>query len=142
MRTALALVASSLAVVAVAGSSLEAGAQRPVTPAVTTTSLSGRDIFQFHCAACHGPGGKGDGPAAGSLRTPPADLTTIAARHGQFPTEFLRRFVAGDEPPVAAHGTRDMPVWGPVFRSQQPHDALADVRIENVVRYIESIQKP
>jgi len=39
-----------------------------------------------------------------------------------------------------AHGSADMPVWGPVFRGLDPSDALVKVRIANVVTYIESIQ--
>ena len=35
----------------------------------------GQDLFLENCAACHGPQGRGDGPAAQSLTTKPADLT-------------------------------------------------------------------
>lgn len=34
------------------------------------------------CASCHGPEGRGDGPAASGLPTRPADLTRIARRAG------------------------------------------------------------
>lgn len=45
----------------------------PVTP--TKPSLAkGREIFLKQCAACHGQGGKGDGPAAAGLSTPPANF--------------------------------------------------------------------
>ena len=37
---------------------------------------SGRRLFAEHCAACHGTGGRGDGPAADSLLQRPADLTS------------------------------------------------------------------
>jgi len=32
-------------------------------------------LYLQHCTVCHGSGGRGDGPAAGSLAVPPADLT-------------------------------------------------------------------
>jgi putative copper export protein/mono/diheme cytochrome c family protein len=32
-------------------------------------------LFQTHCAVCHGPEGRGNGPAATGLNPPPADLT-------------------------------------------------------------------
>ena len=45
-------------------------------PAVTPATLEqGRAIYQANCAACHGEGGKGDGPGAGVLKPPPRDHT-------------------------------------------------------------------
>ena len=35
----------------------------------------GADLYTQHCSACHGPHGRGDGPAAKDLRPPPSDLT-------------------------------------------------------------------
>jgi hypothetical protein len=32
----------------------------------------------------------------------------------KFPTAWVRRIIAGDED-HAAHGSREMPIWGPVF---------------------------
>jgi mono/diheme cytochrome c family protein len=106
-------------------------------------SISGSDLFSFYCASCHGREGKGDGPMAAALRTPPSNLTTIAKRNGgQFPRDRVERFVSGDrEPAAAAHGSADMPVWGPIFRSLDPRDTLNRVRIENVVSFVESIQE-
>src|SRR5262249_20204161 len=120
-----------------------AAAQRSIPPPVVIASVSGSDLFRFYCATCHGPDGKGDGPVAPSLRQMPPDLTKIAARHnGHFPAEELRQFVAGDNRPAPSHGTREMPVWGPIFQSLEPHDRLTAVRIENLVAYIETLQKP
>jgi hypothetical protein len=129
--------------VSVGGWSHDAAAQRPLTPPLAMSSLSGGDLFRFYCASCHGYEGKGDGPAASSLKKQPPDLSGIAARHGgHFPSEELRRFVAGDDRLVAAHGSREMPVWGPIFQSLEPRDPLTRIRIENVVAFIESMQKP
>ncbi len=120
-----------------------AAAQRSVQPPAVISAVSGADLFRFYCATCHGVDGKGDGPVVPSLRQPPPDLTKIAARHrGHFPSEELRRFVAGTDQPAPAHGSREMPVWGPIFRSLEPHDRLTQVRIENLVAYIETLQKP
>ena len=114
-----------------------------MTPPLIISSLAGRDLFQFYCAPCHGSGGKGDGPVSASLKKQPPDLTTIARRNGgHFPGEKIQRFVAGDDRLVAAHGSREMPVWGPIFYSLEPHDRLTRIRIENVVMFIESMQKP
>jgi mono/diheme cytochrome c family protein len=111
-------------------------------PPLVIQSVHGRDLFEFYCASCHGPAGKGNGPVASALTTKPADLTTIAARNqGTFPSRKVESFIAGDtEVPQPAHGTRVMPVWGPIFRSLDPNDTRTKVRIANLVAYIQSIQ--
>src|SRR5262245_1893586 len=91
------------------------GAQDLTTPAPPLASLtaSGPFMFGYYCASCHGPEGRGDGPVARALKTPPADLTTLAARHGGlFPRRQVEEFVTHGRD-VAAHGSSDMPVWGP-----------------------------
>lgn len=44
----------------------------PMTEAVLAR---GRTAFTQNCVQCHGPTGKGDGPMAGMLKEPPADLS-------------------------------------------------------------------
>jgi len=48
---------------------------RTVTPAMLER---GREIYKTNCVACHGEGGKGDGPGAGVLEPPPRDHTDYA----------------------------------------------------------------
>ena len=58
--------------------------------------VSGRALYQDYCASCHGPAGKGDGPAAEGLGNAPADLTGIAARNGGvFPTVRVMSTIDG-----------------------------------------------
>ncbi|HEY8552266.1 MAG TPA: c-type cytochrome, partial [Thermaerobacter sp.] len=40
----------------------------------------GRRVYVSHCAACHGPEGRGDGPASAGMLPPPADLTGVHVR--------------------------------------------------------------
>jgi mono/diheme cytochrome c family protein len=119
------------------------GQRVDVTPSLVQPSLSGRDIFDFYCATCHGREGRGGGPVAAALRTIPADLTTLAARNGgRFPRERVRDFVTHGRADPVAHGSADMPVWGPIFEALDASDRLAQIRIDNVVSYVESLQKP
>jgi mono/diheme cytochrome c family protein len=112
-----------------------------VSPALTIASLAGRDTFDAYCAPCHGRSGAGDGPVAASLKTPTADLRRLAlSRGGVFPRAELVAFVTGKGRAIAAHGTADMPVWGPTFRALDPNDVRVKVRIENVVDYMQDLQ--
>ncbi len=109
-------------------------------PTLISPSLYGRDNFEFFCAPCHGLQGRGDGPIAAALKTPPADLTKLAVRNGGvYPRQQVEEFVTNGRP-VPAHGTAVMPVWGPTFRSLEPSDRLVKERIANVVQYVESLQ--
>ena len=111
-------------------------------PSIAIDSLAGRDSFALYCAPCHGTAGRGDGPVASELRTRPADLTTLARRSGgAFPRDRVREFIVGTARPLPAHGTTDMPVWGPMFRAFES-DARVRERMTNLVSYVESIQAP
>lgn len=88
--------------------------------AAQTNLDAGKLEYDSSCASCHGLGGKGDGPVARHLSSRPSDLTTIAQRNGgAFPTQLVWEMIDGrTTKSVGAHGTRDMPVWGNVYRSQ------------------------
>jgi mono/diheme cytochrome c family protein len=112
------------------------------TPPLVIASMAGRDLFEFYCASCHGRSGRGDGPTAPALKTAMPDLTTLARRNaGTFPRPRVLAIVThGSALPTPAHGSRDMPVWGPIFRALDPNDARTAVRISNIVDYVESLQ--
>jgi mono/diheme cytochrome c family protein len=102
----------------------------------------GRQIYKEHCAACHGSAGRGNGPVARSLRKSPSDLTTLATRHGgTFPEDYVTsvlRFGLG----FSAHGSSEMPVWGPIFEDlERYNEAAVRQRIKNLCEYLESIQR-
>ena len=94
-----------------------------------TSAPSGEDLFNTYCAVCHGKDAKGNGPAAGALKVRPADLTTLAQRHGgKFPREYVNTVLQYGIEDVKAHGSKDMPIWGDIFgptealtRSQSLH---------------------
>lgn len=89
----------------------------PIQP---TPAGDGKTMFHEYCAACHGTGGKGDGPAASALKKRPADLTQLARKNnGTFPEMHVMNFITGADV-VAAHGSRDMPVWGAYLHLSAP----------------------
>lgn len=96
-------------------------------------------MFTHYCAVCHGNDAKGTGPAAGALKKTPADLTQIARRAGgKFPEVHVQRIIQGDDV-VGAHGSRDMPIWGELFKSLRGKED-SQLRVTALMRYIDSIQ--
>lgn len=104
-------------------------------------SIQGPALYKAYCAVCHGSDGKGSGPMAGSLKVKPTDLTRISARnHGNFPLAKVRKIISGDGQLPGGHGTKEMPIWGPIF-SQIAWDVdLGSVRVDNLAHYLEGIQ--
>lgn len=109
-----------------------------------TREVAGRDLYLRHCASCHGPAGRGDGPVAASLNRPPTDLTALAARTGRFDEAEVMSAIDGRRL-VAAHGQREMPVWGVVFEEQQagqPFQVYAGLQQSRALTdYVRSIQE-
>ena len=44
-------------------------------------SITGQQLFEEHCAGCHGVDGKGEGTLASHQQKPPADLTAITKQN-------------------------------------------------------------
>jgi mono/diheme cytochrome c family protein len=102
---------------------------------------SGRDLYARFCASCHGEAGFGDGPVAPALKVLVPDLTRLWQRSGgSFPEERVRRIVDGREIYVS-HGTRYMPVWGQEFRVAEDSDEESRRIVDELVRYLRSIQQ-
>lgn len=98
-------------------------------------------MFREYCAACHGPEGKGNGPAAAALKTVPADLTKISARNGgMYPEVKVKRYIEGLDQ-ISAHGSRDMPVWGQVFRTMPGGQSTVGLRVQQLSDYIKKMQQ-
>jgi hypothetical protein len=111
--------------------------------APTPVMPSGAETFASHCASCHGPRGEGDGPVAATMNINVPNLRTLSQRNNrEFPTAEVASYIDGRNLP-AAHGDRNMPVWGPVFDttgrliSGAPG---AEQRIESVIAFLREIQ--
>ena len=111
--------------------------------------LDGDVVFNNLCAACHGEGGKGDGPATSALKQPVPDLTVLATNNdGVYPHEQVKNVIFGRHRNVA-HGKSGMPYWGEHFMYLRPGPArlievpnrrYAWARCNTLSTYIESLQ--
>ncbi len=141
-----------------------AGSARPHVESADTANATraqvdlGKFEYLSSCAPCHGADGKGDGPVSAELKTKPADLTVLAKKNGGiFPVRTTYEFIEGRKL-VAAHGTREMPIWGQVYNretlsvffdpkslelSRLPGDSMAVVRdrILSLIEYLNRIQE-
>lgn len=109
----------------------------------------GKREYDGNCAVCHGKDGKGLGPYAGILNTRIPDITTLSQRNkGVFPLSRVQELVDGRQS-VAAHGPRDMPIWGSrYFASAQqayfdvPYDneAFVRTRVLALTEYVYRLQ--
>lgn len=105
----------------------------------------GKDLYMKYCATCHGPSGNGtDGMASRLFTNQPANLTLLSKENGgKFPMNELMNIVKGDQP-IAAHGSREMPVWGEIL-GRPLSDGMygqdeADAKIINIGKFLETIQ--
>jgi mono/diheme cytochrome c family protein len=105
----------------------------------------GRRDYLRYCASCHGKGGKGDGPALPALRVAPTDLTKLSQRQGGFDKGAILAAIDGRRE-VAAHGSREMPVWGAIFESELREEGkrypsyLSLLKGASLVEYLLEIQ--
>jgi len=117
-----------------------------VAIALSTSAFAADDtgarLFFNHCAACHGENGEGTGPVAASMRVTMPNLRTLAQRNGgSFPRDAVVAYVDGRNV-KAAHGDRQMPVWGDVFKGvdQETDDRTVRRRINAIADFISTLQ--
>jgi mono/diheme cytochrome c family protein len=112
-------------------------------PYAAIVSLTGKDNFEAYGAVCHGRDAKGNGPAAPAMKAAVPDLTTIALRRGvKFNTAAIEYVIRGTgKMPTPFHGVEAMPIWGYVFDPTLSDRGATTLRINNLVKYLESIQE-
>ena len=130
---------------------------RGVAMAITLTAMTfsgavlaeqaGKKDYMTYCASCHGETGEGNGPVAGSLQNRPPDLTFLHQQEtdGAFPRKLVKGIIEGNpeyDKNFCTHGPADMPVWGKIiYEDSGERSSIAEARINNLVSYIESMQK-
>jgi mono/diheme cytochrome c family protein len=83
----------------------------------------GNKVYQDRCALCHGPEGKGEGPAAAALNPKPRNHTDGAYMNSRTDAQLLE---------VIRHGKGGMPAWGGV---------LSETEIQAVLKHVRSLAK-
>ena len=111
------------------------------TNARTSDAWSGDQLFREFCAVCHGIDAKGNGPAAPALKSAPTDLTQFSRRNNSKYPELRMRDILNNREAVPAHGNSEMPVWGDIFKSISANQTFGQMRVDALVKYIQTIQK-
>jgi hypothetical protein len=109
---------------------------------------TGRDLFVENCVYCHGKSGRGDGPNAGQLNTPPSDLTKIAERRdGVWPMLEIMSIIDGYSRNTLPR--EDMPVFESFLDNEMVEfdtgngvDVLVPSKLVEIVYYLEAVQDP
>ncbi len=97
----------------------------PAQPAADTGAVAadpvahGKQVYQARCVLCHGPQGKGDGPAAAALNPKPRNHTDGAYMNSRTDEQLLE---------VIHNGKGGMPAWKGVLSEKEMQDVLKYVR--------------
>ena len=101
--------------------------------------ISGADEYYRLCAVCHGEQGRGDGPMARVLKTPPPNLTLLAKNNGgHFPFLSVLEMIDGRNM-IAVHGSREMPVWGESLTRDYDQFIARTIELE-LLLHLDSLQ--
>jgi mono/diheme cytochrome c family protein len=110
-------------------------ASLPLAAQAAGDAAAGKAKYDIFCASCHGPAGKGDGPAA------PKDPTPRDFSKGEFKYDANKDGKPGEDEDLAliikngaaAYGGSPLMVpWG---------GALSDADLQNVIAYVRTLKK-
>jgi len=86
------------------------------------SATEGRSTYVAKCQACHGPEGKGDGPAARALPKPPRDFSSAAFWKGLTDAK-LKATISQGKPGTAMRGF-----------------AMNEAQLDSLVAYLRTLQ--
>lgn len=104
----------------------------------------GKALYDSYCVACHGPGGRGDGPLAADLPVAPVDLTLLSqANDGVFPYSEVMAQIYGYPGRYAV-----MPEFGPllsgpsvIWKDEEGVEVRTPKALLSLAQYLETIQQ-
>jgi mono/diheme cytochrome c family protein len=96
-----------------------------VAPVRAADMAAAKQNYDTFCVKCHGPGGKGDGPAAATLSVSPRNFTDCA-KMGKISDETLFNVIKNGGASVGL--SKDMQAWSTGFEDSEIHDLVAYVR--------------
>lgn len=113
---------------------------------VSVSVANGKAYYDANCTVCHGPGGRGAGPASLGLGEAPPALTGLSNQNkGRFPRAYVMEIVAGKV--GADHPTAAMPEFGrselgkPVRLESDGKEIIVPGGLVAVTNYLASIQE-
>jgi mono/diheme cytochrome c family protein len=89
--------------------------------AAASDAKAGRQVHVSNCQRCHGPQGKGDGPAGKLLKTKPADWTNKQKMSG-LSDDYIFKIIWG------GGGSVGKSTLMPAFKGKLSDDQIRDVR--------------
>ena len=116
--------------------------QGPPKNSLIAQANDGKKLFDEQCSGCHGGEGvEVDKSLVDTLAALPPDLTRINQRRGvkTFPVAEIARFIDG-RILVAAHGPREMPVWGQVYEDEGMDEGEIKGEKGKLIAYLMRIQ--
>lgn len=102
--------------------------------------------YAENCAACHGPAGRGNGPAAVGMTPPPPDLTLLASQNeGVFPKARVMGQLIGN---TMGRSEAHMPIFdelrdGPtvMFDDGSGQAVATPARVVALADYLQGLQR-
>ncbi|GIX48366.1 MAG: hypothetical protein KatS3mg131_2577 [Candidatus Tectimicrobiota bacterium] len=93
---------------------------------------AGKALYQQYCSTCHGPEGKGNGPAAAAMQPKPRDHTDGRYMNALSDAHLFKVISQGG---AAVGKSPLMPAWQGVLTPQQIRDVMAYLRTLAVPPY-------
>jgi mono/diheme cytochrome c family protein len=106
---------------------------------------SGQKLYMQYCSSCHGKDGKGKGSVAPHLKVKVPDLTLLKQKNkGVYPLDYVMSTIDGRRT-IGAHGEREMPVWGEVFREEVAKEKYKELTTlltaKTIAEYVGTLQR-